>query len=279
LARPALLFSLTAFFLANGCSKADIEPTYKENNIPSIIKKICREEYNLDVTTKRTGSTIWIYAPMTKMLHKDYGKEAGKIFDEELIDKLRNIIITIGRVLISSDNTPDFYCLTASDINLGIDYTLMGYVMDIKKSYAEFIPWPEANRRYVIKFQLAGEAIGDKTGAHVKTYSINLPEFLSDQIVQRVSAALQEEEVKKYFQVEKFEGRFEKGIFYFDYTIKQTAQPKEDIDITGKILNIISYCLRTYEFNDFSGVVLTDLLTQNKLDLNKAAIIDRAKEL
>ncbi len=277
LARAALLFSLASIFLASGCNDR-IEPTYKENNIPSIIKKICQDEYKLDVTTKRAGSTIWIYAPMDKMLHKDYGKKEGKIFDEELLDKLRNILITVGRVLISSDNTPDFYCLTASDINLGIDYTLMGYVLDMKKSYAEFIPWPEANRRYVIKFQLAADAIGDNTGSHVKTYGIKLPDFLADQIAQRIAASFQEEELKNYFQVEKCEGRIEKNIFYFDYIIKQTAKPKEDIDITKRMLGIISYCILTYEFNDFSGVVLTDLLTQNKLDFNKGAIVNRPKE-
>lgn len=278
LARPALLFSLASLLLVAGC-QSRIEPTYKESDIPSIIKKICQDEYKLDVTTKRTDSTIWIYAPMTKMLHKDYGKQEGKIFDEDLIEKLRNILITIGRVLISSDNTPDFYALTASDINLGIDYTLMGSVLDMKKSYAEFIPWPEANRRYVIKFQLSAEAIGDKTGAHVKTYSIKLPDFLADQIAQRIAASLQEENLKTYFQVDKCEGRYDKNVFYFDYNIKQLAKPKEEIDLSKKMLDTISYCLQTYEFSNFSGVVLTDLATQSRMDFNKAAILGRPNEL
>ena len=124
LARPALLFvSTLSLLLLSGCS-SKIEPTYKEKDIPYLIKKICKDEYNLDVTTQRTHNTLWIYAPMDKILHKDYGLKEDKIFDDEIMDKIRNIITTIGRVLISSDNTPQFFAFLASDIKLGIDYTI-----------------------------------------------------------------------------------------------------------------------------------------------------------
>lgn len=267
-----LSVSLLGFIILSGCS-ANIEPTYKEKDIPYIVKKICKEEYGLEVTTQRTHTTLWIYAPLDKILSKDYGVKEDKIFDEEVMDKIRNIITTIGRVLISSDDTPEFFAFLASDIKLGIDYTMIGCTLDIKKSYAEFIPWTEANRRYVTKFKLSPESVEDTTGFHFLPYDINMSDFLSEQIAQRIGARFQDEELKKFFKVEKSEGKFKNGVFAFEYSITQIAKPKNNIDIPAEALKIVAYCLKTYEFTDFSGVTLTDLTTQNKIDLNKSAVL------
>jgi len=279
LARPALLLiSVVSIILLSGCS-SKIEPTYKEKDIPYLIKKICKEEYSLDVTTQRAGSTIWIYAPLNKILHKDYGVKEDKVFDEEVMGKMRNIITTIGRVLISSDNTPDFFVFLASDIKLGIDYTMIGSVLDIKKSYADFIPWTEANRRFVNRFKASPEAIGDTTGFHFVPYDIKTEDFLTEQIAQRIGARFQDEELKSYFKIDKSEGKFSDGVFSFAYSITQTAKPKKPVAIQNEALKIISYCLKTYEFTGFSGVSLTDLNTQNKLDLNKKALLTQPSGL
>lgn len=278
LGKVALLFSFLVAILLYGCFDNPLEPTYKEKDIPYIVEKICKDEYNLDVTTKRTTTTLWIYAPLSKILHKDYGIEEDKIFDEEMADKLRNILTTIGRVLISSDNTPEFFALLASDINLGLDYTLIGNVLDIKKSYAGFIPWTEANRRYVMKFKIAPEAIGDVTGAHLQFYDIRLTDFLAELIAQRIGAQFQEEERKKYFKIEKSEGKFSNDTFIFEYSIKRILESPKEIDMRKEILDTVAYCVKTYEFRDFSFVEINDLITQDRLILSKAAIWARPME-
>lgn len=272
--KPGLLFSLFSCLILSGCANPS-EPTYKEKDIPYLVKKICKEEYNLEVSTKRTLTTLWIYAPLSKILHADYGIKADKIFDEEMVNKLRNILTTVGRVLISSDNTPEFFALLASDIKLGLDYTLIGCVLDIKKSYAGFIPETEANHRYVIRFKVNPEAINDTTGVHLKAYDIKLPDFLAEQISQRIGSHFQGEDRKKYFQVEKSEGKFSDGIFTFAYAINQIAQPDKKIDIKKEALDIITYCLKTYEFKEFLMLEVTDLNTADKLVLSKAAIWER----
>lgn len=275
--KSALLFSLLICLSLSGC-QISTEPTYKEKDIPYIVKKICKDEYNLEVTTKRTPTTLWIYAPLPKILHKDYGIEADKTFDEEMMEKLRNILTTIGRVLISSDNAPEFFALLASDINLGLDYTLIGSVLDIKKSYAGFIPWTEANRRYVIKFNLSPDAIGDKEGGHLQAYDIKLPDFLAEQIAQRIGAQFQEETFKKYFKIEELSGKFNNGAFIFEYSIKQISKPQKKIDIQEEILKTITYCIKTYEFKDFSSVGINNLLIQDRVILNRQAVWARPLE-
>ena len=277
-AKAALLFSLFFSFLLYGCEN-QLEPTYKGRDIPFVIQKICREEYGLNVTTIRTHNTLWVYAPLNKILHKDYdGIKEDKIFDEGMSEKLRNILTTIGRVLISSDNAPEFFALLVSDINLGIDYTLIGYTLDIKKSYAEFIPWTEANRRYVMQFKLSPEAVGDKTGTHLRAMDIRLPDFLAMQISQRIASSLQQDTFKKYLNVKKFDGKFNEGTFSFDYDIKQIALPDKQTDLKKEMLKIIAYCIRTYEFKDFSDVEINDLEMNDKTIFSKAAIWEKPTE-
>lgn len=271
LVKAALLFNLLIYLNLIGC-QGPIKPTYKEEDIPHLVKRISKQEYNLEVTTKRTATTLWIYAPLSKILDKDYGIIENKIFDEEMVNKLRNILTTIGRVLISSDNAPEFFALVASDINLGLDYTIIGNVLDMKKSYAEFIPWTEANRRYVVKLKVEPQAIGDITGKHLQAYDVKLPDFLVEQIAQRIGAQFQEEGRKEYFKVEESKGRFSDNTLILEYSIEQIFKPDKEIDIKNEILDIITYCIKTYEFRDFSLLEITDLVTQNKLILNRAAI-------
>lgn len=272
-AKCALLFSLTLINLF-GCSE-EIKPTYQEDDIPRLVKKICKEEYNLEVTTQRTPTTLWIYAPLEKILHKDYGVDKDKIFDEEMVEKLRNILTTTGRVLISSDNTPSFYALVASDVNVGIDYIIIGNVVDIKKSYAGFIPWMEANRRYLIKLRMSPKAIGDRTGLHVEAQDIRLPDFLAEQIAQRIGVEFQSESMKKYFEMEKSEGFFQNGQFLFEYSLKKISEPPPGLEAKELMLDIITYCIKTYEFRDFTEVGLLDIKTQDKINLNRGAIWGR----
>lgn len=274
LAKSALLFSFLASLFLSGC-ESEIKPTYKEENIPYFVKKICKEEYNLEVLTERTANTLWIYAPMDKILDKEYGIKEDKFFDEEVLGKFRNILTSISRVLLSSDNAPEFFALLASDINTGFDCLIVGNVLDVKKSSVNFIPAEEANRRYVFRLAKTPEAVGDKTGKHFKPYDITLADFIAAQIAQRIAARFQDENLKQYFKVENSEGIFNNGSFYFAYSIKQTAKPAKPVEIQKEILDIITYCVTTYEFKDFSEAELNDLVTQDKISLNRAAILDR----
>ncbi len=254
-----------------GC-QAEIKPTYKEEGIPFHIRKICKEEYGLDVVVTRAGDTLWIYAPLTKLFHEKFGIEKDKIFAEEVKEKLINILTTIGRVVLSADRAPEFFYLVFSDIELGIDYGLIGYVLDTKKFYAGFIPYTEADRRYVVKFSADPQAIGDKTGGHLKKYDIKFSDFLADQIVQRIGVRFQSENWKDSFKVDAVEGGYTDGAFNFSYKIESTSLLKKPVNIEEEVIKIIAYCLRTYEFDDFSGVSLTNLSTGSQAMIGRTAL-------
>lgn len=274
--KPVLLFNLSVsiFLFLSGCL-GSLEPTYKEEELPQVIKQICKNEFQLDVVTKRTPTTLWIYAPMSQLLHKDYGITQDKVFDEKITDYLRNILNTISRALINSNNTCEFYALCVSDINIGLDYTIMGSVIDIRKSYAGVIPWTESNKRYVVSFKVAPEAIGDTTGEHLLTDDIKLADFLAEEIAQRIAMRFNEEDLKNYFKVEKSSGEFKDNIFSFEYAIKQLSEPPKKIRVLKEILNMVAYCIKTYEFKDFSCVQIKDGDSGDKLIVDKAEILAR----
>jgi hypothetical protein len=247
-------------FVLTGCFSTDFQPSYKETDIPRTIKKICLEEYKLHVVPIRFGNTLWVYAPQQRLLHSEFGKNPDKIFDEALLDKARNILMSISRVLLSSDKAPEFFILVLSDINIGLDYSLTANFADIQKSASGGIPMMEANRRNVFNLEINPKAIGDARGEHLKISDTKMADFLSRQIVQRVRMFFQEDLIKKYLVLKDAEAGFKDGAFVFEYSVVKKAEPKEKLNISRNILDIITYCLKTYDFKDFSRVEIKDLL-------------------
>jgi hypothetical protein len=261
-----------------GCFSSDFSPSYKEADIPGAIKKICLEEHKLNVLPTRVGDTLWIYAPQQRLLHAEFGKNPEKVFDEELLDKARNILTSISRVLISSDKAPEFFVLVLSDINIGLDYSLTVNILDIKKSASGGIPWNEANKRYVLGFEQAGKAIGDTSGKHLKLYDIKLPEFLSRQIVQRVRILFQEEPIKNYFSLKDVSAGFQNKIFTLEYSMVKKAEPPQKPNISKDIFHSIVYCFKSYDFKDFSQVEIKDLLGDGSAVYESKDILTRSIE-
>lgn len=163
-----------------------------------------------------------------------------------------------------------------SDITIGLDYAIFVNVLDTKKLYAGFIPFTERQKRLVIKAGFSPGAIGDTTGKHVQIYDIKLGDFLAQQIAQRIIGQFQGENLNKYFKVEKSDGTFNNGAFIFAYSIKEVLKPEKKINVMKEILNTITYCIKTYEFQGFTSLEITDLATQDKLVLSRQEIWARA---
>mgnify|MGYP001578301456 FL=1 len=269
-----LLFSFFLCLNLSGCQES-LEPTFKEEDIPYLVKQICKDEYKLDVLTHRTETTLWIYIPFEKILHKEYGVKEGKVLDEEMTDKLRNILTTVGRVVLSANKTPEFFALWSSDVTVGLDYIIIGNVLDIKKSYAGSLPFTEANKRYVIKFTVSPEAVKDTIGMHLKFNNVRMPDFLTQQMTQTLSVKFQGEILKKYFKVEKIDGVFSNEAFILEYSIQPLLKPDKPIDVMKEILNTVTYCIKIYDFQDFARVEINDLGKQDKIVLNKPEVLAR----
>jgi len=258
--RLALLScTLSCLLLLSGCRPPEVEHTYREKDIPSAIQKICKEEYGLDVAVTRSDKTLWIYIPLSKILHSEFGNDPDKIFDETMQEKSRNVLTATSRVLLSADKTPECFVMVVSDIENGLDYTITANCLDIKKSYVGAIPWMEANRRFVIGLSTNPKAIGDRLGSHLKPYDISLVDFLAAQIAQRIRYRFQEDDLKKQFSLAGVSGKYSGDTFFISYSLKRPPAGKTKADPTEEMLRIAAYCLQTYDFKDFSFLEFADL--------------------
>jgi len=285
--RGLLLNIYIVIFLIFGCSLSTA-PSYIKEDIDKAIQDICKNEYNIDVKVKLTGQTLWIYLPVEDMFAKSdkpqkylerFSIEDNKVefkggtlkleyiiknvpekenfqeykFNKIVLDKINNVWKALRRVLFSlkrskEENEPKFFCLVTADIKNGFETREIFYYLDLKKVSYEFISWTEYQHRVIEASDMSPEIIGDRDGLHLNYRDITLEEFVALQIQHRIKLKFQKPEVDK------------------------------NADIDKEILKITVYTIKTYNLRDFLGVELNNLLTQNRIVLNQAALWARPIE-
>ncbi len=266
--RKCYLLILTISILITGCGLRDENQLYSRSAAEEKFIKICKEEFNWDVSTKLVGNTLWIYLPFEKDIFQLKANRFGqtnrcligylesdfteKVFyfeyqimpllkteeakgytyslTESMGEDFQNLLNVIYRVYFNAQEEPEFYVLVMADIINGVEIIYTIYGLDLKKIYNHAIPGEEYYKRIPqdIKGDLA--IIHDRSGRHLSYREIEMGEFLAKQIAQRIRI--------------KFIG-----------TEDICDAPEEEI------LKIIAYCLRAYQFKDYRKVIMINLLT------------------
>ena len=183
-----------------------INPTYKRKDIEKTIEKICKEEFNIDVTTFITGETIWIYAPFYDLVNPD------KSFNEKAREKIEHIFLSLKRVVLSMDKPPKFFAFVASDIkNIGVDIYQIGFVPDIVKFELQFISQKELQNRMVFIPTENHNALGDEKGLHVTMNEITMGDFITYLVLQKLMNTYYKESENKYVSVNTIDGNYQYG--------------------------------------------------------------------
>lgn len=143
--------------LFSGCSSS----TYPGDHLKEALSKICREEYKIKyVDVKITDTTIGVYLPVKKLFAADF-KEAmvsGKVRNlesllephPEALEKVEDVLLSMSRVLLSTDRKIEFYILQAADVEkTGMQLVLSGNVDDIRRLRAWDISRDEYRKRIV----------------------------------------------------------------------------------------------------------------------------------
>jgi hypothetical protein len=285
LARCALLLNLTLlFFLVPGC-EFETEYTYLTENVPAAIQDISKNEYKMDVRAKMVGSTIWIYVPLEEMfappdkakkpekyiehfaVEQCNGALANKTLDLDYLirlvpetEKSQNFILSkdaymkqqyiwqiMVRMLMSvkpqKSGGIQFFSVVYADIKNGFLVRNIYYYADIKKALYNLISQTEFQHRTVQDWQVTPQVIADKTGVNIKYTDITMDEFIAWQIINRIRIKFQKPEVPR------------------------------NVDIDREIEKIITYTVKAYDFNDFNDVKMNNLLTNKKMQINRAAIM------
>lgn len=285
-AKLGLLKICVTLILTSGCSSSTA-PTFLKEDINSAIQDICKKEYDIDVTVRTVGSALWIYRPVEDIIEKtDKPEKYTETFSIEenkgdyrqgwfnfeynikavppevkyqnirlkksIMEKDNDVLRSLYRVLFSADkskkNEPRFICLVTADIKSGVLLENIFYYQDFKKLFYGFISMTEFQHRNVDEKYKSEDIIGDKEGVALDYRDFTLEEFAAMQVKHRINLKFGKPEVDK------------------------------NADVDKEITKIITYVLKTYGLKDFTAVELNNLLTENKVILNRQAILSKPAE-
>ncbi|MBN2120873.1 MAG: hypothetical protein JW734_07465 [Candidatus Omnitrophica bacterium] len=264
-----IIFLLSLLVLLSSCIQ--IESTYKRENIEESVKKICKEEYSLEVDVQEVKDTIWIYAPLESLT-----TEEGSL-DEEANEKIGNIVLSLQRVLLSIDKPPNFYVFVSSDIKkVGADLILIGFVPDIVKFQLRFISRDEFFQRRFLKFIINPLALGDSEGKHLKRFDIDLVYFMGLLIEQKIINTFARGDWASFFEVKVFRTSFDDTSkdFNIKIDIEGTTEPVAGLpDPFEETLKACSFYIhKIYNFTDFNYIKIEDLSSGKIQTLSRRAL-------
>jgi hypothetical protein len=140
----ALLFMCAVF---TGCG-----PTYQRENVKETIKKLAEKEYGLDVEVREQGETLSLRFRTPNLIGE---LTSG---NEDIYRKMNGLFMVLIRVVLSTDNPPDFIILDLIDAdNPRFRLVFTRYVEDLRKAMAEAISHTQTQDRLLEEF-----VIGDR---------------------------------------------------------------------------------------------------------------------
>lgn len=187
-----LLVSIFLVFLIS-CT---ISSSYSRKDVDKAIKKICKEEFGLDVGVWVKNDTIWVYAPFKKLV------DSQGQYDEKADKDLQHIYLSLRRAFLNMDEPPRFYCFIASDTEeFGLDTYNLVFVPDLIKYSLGLISRDEFSEKNVYLNFANIEALGDKEGKHITKYDISIVEFLALLVEQNIEREFLYSETKDNYQI------------------------------------------------------------------------------
>jgi hypothetical protein len=257
----------------NLCSCGKPSKKLSQEELIKDIVKFSRDN-KLEATVKLSGKTLYIYIPVeqiftpsekpkTNILNYDVDTSQGIYQDynfdfKYLINKLNNpekklqpydldkkfskirqkISYYIGYKLMNANTEILFFVEIYADVKTGLILATTTYLNDIKKFFCGVLPLEEYSKRITQDILESSKIIGDKSGAYIQYRDIEMGEFLSKLISQRI----------RYH----FQG---------DYKI---SKPAKEI-----VQDIVQETLNSYKFKDYLLVQIKDLSTENLTTLTK----------
>lgn len=156
------IFLFAQVALIAGCFRT----TYPADNLKESLLAICKNEYGIDdVDVKIVGETIGVYLPLKELFAADFKEAAitgkvrdpGTLFDPspEALEKIDDVLLSLSRVILSTDRPLKFYVLEATDVEkTGMQLIVNGYINDIKRLRFSDISRDEYRKRMMHELRL-----------------------------------------------------------------------------------------------------------------------------
>ncbi|MCX5678794.1 MAG: hypothetical protein NTY76_06775 [Candidatus Omnitrophica bacterium] len=130
-------------------SMAGCAPTYPKEKLKESIIRLCKNEYNIDVKVRTSGKTVAIYMPLDDLMDFTFS------LTPSATEKLNDVIMSVTRVVLSTDANYDFYCIIAHDVRVPeIQVIIIKYVDDVKRVFLGDISRGEFGKRMIIDMRL-----------------------------------------------------------------------------------------------------------------------------
>jgi len=174
-------------------------------------------------------------------------------FTNETIEILQKTYFSIGDI-ISQTQDLNFFAICLANIKEGIKIIFVIHRLDMEQFLLNMLPSDEFYNRMILKTEGSKETVNDKYGISIKYNDISLIDFLEEQIANNAKAEINE--------MEKYNPDKLKTIDKLDDTLL-----KSTYDVTTK-----------YEFADYLIVEVENLITKEKLSLNKSKLTSQFKK-
>jgi hypothetical protein len=215
---------IAACFLSSALFLSGCGPTYPKEKTKESIIRLCKKEYKLDVKVEIAGKTVAIYLPLTNLLDFTFA------LTPDASEKINQVILSVTRVVLSTDAKYGFYCVMAHDVRIPeIQIVIIKSVEDVRRFLLGDISRGEYGKRMLIDMRVSPQAqkeraikdvfdkmkiekkwqedvmqdffraepatLGDIGYWNGRFYlkDVNLKEFLAEQIASRIRISFRDE--------------------------------------------------------------------------------------
>lgn len=232
----------------SGCA-----PTYPKDKLEESLISLCKKTYDIDVQVKLIGRNIVVFIPVNELFNSNLD------ILPEAVSKIESVILSTSRILFSTDAAVEFYTIIAADVHTtAAEVVLVRCMDDVYKFMHGWIGRDEYRKRILWQVNFNTELIkNDSFDFNIK--EMRLPDFLAEQIGQRINLELNTSVVNKA----KVSGLFipEKELFFFSLSLKNNLRFNKIY--VPVILNIADQVLEQYKFSGFKQVIVKNELLRN----------------
>lgn len=187
------------------------------------------------------------------------------------------IMQEVSRVALSTDLPVDFCVVVIRDVPHGSAFTITRSVDDTRRAEADAIGVEESINRTVF----GQEKVAPNTDrTHFVLKEVKLPDFLTDQIVQRIRFNFSKDSTKDGAAGQNafalVDGAFDRSkgrraLRFSVIGLKASEDPHSTILGVFKVVNDV---LAGYHFTDFDVIEIQDYLNRLKLVIDKKTLLD-----
>lgn len=236
------------------------KPSFTDENILSSLKKLLKEEFDIQALVKRNQQTLGICFTVPKLLSSN--RKTMPI----VIDQLQDIMLVVRRVLLSTNADIKFFQINIRGKDTGLEISLIRYLKDLKILLLSGISFGDYSKRMLYRNVTNIESLGKK---RINRFLNDLGKTKPEKIIaSHFSANIKRNNIDSHFVTWLWEALMKLNIeheildirmmphsedsYYFYCKVRETFQTKQGF--------------KNFSFSTYSGEVkefLFDILAIN----------------